>query len=79
MRVTHFHKVIEPRSMSAKNDRTATFYKLGFIKAIQRNTVFQVNFGALSVKGRAESNDVGECKAMFAQCSQIQWRAFNVR
>ena len=69
MRVTHFHKVIEPRSMSAKNDRTATFYKLGFIKAIQRNTVFQGDFGALSVKGRAESNDVGEFKAMFAQCS----------
>ena len=55
--------------MSAKNDRTATFYKLGFIKAIHRNTVFQGDFGELSVKGRAESNDVGEFKAMFAQCS----------
>ena len=69
MRVTHFHKVIEPRSMSAKNNRKATFYKFGFIKAIQRNTVFQGDFSALSVKGRAESNDVGEFKAMFAQRS----------
>ena len=57
MRLTHFIKVIEPRSMSAKNDRTATFYKLGFIKAIQRNTVFQGDFGALSMEGRAESKD----------------------
>ena len=35
------------------SSRTATFYKLGFMKATQRNTVFQGNFGALSVKGRA--------------------------
>ena len=43
-------------------------YKSGFIKAIQRNTVFQGDFGELSVKGRAESNNVGEFKAMFAKC-----------
>ena len=55
MRITHFHVVIEPRSMSAKEIEKL---RSTFIKAIQICTKIHGDFRVLSVKGRTEENKI---------------------